>query len=103
MGKVQGEKNNNLTGAITLLEEALSYLPDDFMTYHLLGVAYGQKGDTQRAISYFLKEIELAPQNASAHFNLGIAYRQAGNEAAARESFEKARSLDPNLPQLQNK
>lgn len=102
-GKVLGEKNNNLTGAISLLEEALTYLPDDFQTYHLLGVAYGQKGETQKAISFFQKEIQLAPKNASAYFNLGIAYRQAGNEQLANENFEKARALDPNLPQLQNR
>jgi superkiller protein 3 len=102
-GKVQGEKNNNLTGAISLLEEALSYLPNDFQTYHLLGVAYGQKGDTQKAIYFFQKEIDMAPKNASAYFNLGIAYRQAGNEQLANENFEKARTLDPNLPQLKNR
>lgn len=102
-GKVQGEKQNNLVGAIALLEEALTYLPNDFLTYHLLGVAYGQKGDSQKAINFFLKEIELAPKNASAFFNLGIAYRQAGNEAAAVENFEKAKALDPNLPQLKNR
>ncbi len=102
-GKIQGEKNNNLVGAISLLEEALTYLPEDFTTYHLLGVAYGQKGETQKAIGFFLKEIELAPKNASAYYNLGIAYKQSGNEAAANESFEKAKALDPNLPQLKNR
>lgn len=102
-GKVLGEKQNNLVGAIALLEEAVTYLPDDFETYHLLGVAYGQKGETQKAISFFRKEIELAPKNATAYYNLGVALRQAGNEAAANENFEKARALDPNLPQLQNR
>ena len=102
-GKHQGEKQNNLVGAISLLEEALTYLPDDFMTYHLLGVAHGQKGDTQTAIAFFQKEIELAPNNAAAHYNLGIALRQAGNEEAAMQSFNKARELDPNLPQLKNR
>ncbi|HUR30463.1 MAG TPA: tetratricopeptide repeat protein, partial [Saprospiraceae bacterium] len=94
------EKNNNLTGAISLLEEALTYLPDDFTTYHLLGVAYGQRGDTQKAIKYFQKEIELAPENATAYYNLGIAYRNIGNIEAATQNIEKARTLDPNLPQF---
>ncbi|MEO6132103.1 MAG: tetratricopeptide repeat protein [Saprospiraceae bacterium] len=98
-GKTQGEKMNNLTGAISLLEEAVTYLPDDFQTYHLLGVAYGQKGETQKAITYFLKEIELAPKNAAAYFNLGIAYQHAGDEANARLNFDKARELDPKITQ----
>jgi tetratricopeptide (TPR) repeat protein len=103
LGKIQGEKQNNLVGAITLLEEAVTFIPDDFQTYHLLGVAYGQKGETQKAIDFFKKEIELAPKNATAYYNLGIAYRQAGNDAAANENFDKARELDPDLPQLQNR
>ncbi len=101
-GKVMGEKNNNLSAAITLLLEAVQYLPDDYETYQLLGVAHGQKGDTQKAVAYFRKEIELAPKNATAHFNLGIALRQIGDIEGARASFEKAKELDPNLPQFQN-
>ncbi len=102
-GKVMGEKNNNLTAAITLLQEAVQYLPDDYETYQLLGVAHGQKGDSQKAIEYFRKEIELAPNNATAHFNLGIALQHVGDAAGAQASFEKAKALDPNLPQFQNK
>ena len=102
-GKVQGEKNNNLTGAISLLEEAVTYLPNDYETYHLLGVAYGQKGDTQKAIMFFRKEIELAPKNATAYYNLGVALRQAGDLEGAAQSFETAKSIDPDLPQLQNR
>lgn len=101
-GRVKGEQENNLAGAISLLQEAVTLIPDDFQTYHLLGVAFGQKGDIQQAIQYFQKEIELAPKNATAYYNLGIAYRQAGNMAAANENFEKARTLDPNLPQFKN-
>lgn len=99
-GKIQGEKNHNLTGAIALLQEAVQYLPNDYETYQLLGVAYGQAGETQKAIEYFKKEIELAPKNATAHFNLGIALRQAGDEVGAAASFEAAKALDPNLPQF---
>ncbi len=102
-GRIKGEKENNLVGAITLLQEAVTLIPDDFQTYHLLGVAYGQKGDSQQAITYFKKELELAPTNASGFFNLGVAYRQIGDEVNANASFAKARELDPNLPQLQNK
>ncbi len=102
-GKFMGEKNNNLTAAIALLLEAVQYLPNDYETYQLLGVAHGQKGDTQKAIEYFRKEIELVPKNATAHFNLGIALQQAGDVAGAQESFDKAKALDPNLPQFQNR
>lgn len=102
-GKFMGEKNNNLTAAITLLQEAVQYLPDDYETYQLLGVAFGQKGDSQKAIEYFRKEIKLAPQNATAHFNLGIALQHIGDIEGAQASFENAKALDPNLPQFQNR
>lgn len=103
LGKQQGEKNNNLAGAISLLDEAVTYLPNDFETFHLLGVAYGQSGQVDKAINYFKKEIELAPKNASGYYNLGVALKQAGDEAGANANFEKAKELDPNLPQLQGK
>jgi tetratricopeptide (TPR) repeat protein len=102
-GKVEGEKNNNLSGAIALLLEAVQYLPTDYETYQLLGVAHGQAGETEKAISYFRKEIELAPKNATAHYNLGIALRQAGDLEGAAASFEAARAIDPDLPQLKNR
>jgi superkiller protein 3 len=102
-GKIYGEKNNNLSGAITLLLEAVQYLPNDYETYQLLGVAHGQAGDTQKAIEYFRKEIELAPKNATAHYNLGIALSQAGDTAGANASFETAKALDPDLPQFKNR
>jgi protein O-mannosyl-transferase len=102
-GKLEGEKNHNLTGAITLLLEAVQYLPEDFETYHLLGVAHGQKGETQKAIEYFRKEIELSPKNPTAYYNLGVALRQTGDEAGAAAAFETAKTLDPNLPQLKNR
>lgn len=102
-GKQQGEESHNLAGAITLLEEAVQYLPNDFETYHLLGVAHGQNGDTQEAIDNFKKEIELAPKNASGYYNLGIAYQHAGDEINAQKSFAQAKAIDPNLPQLKGK
>lgn len=101
-GKQQGERNNNLSGAISLLEEAVRYLPKDFETYHLLGVAYGQGGNGAKAVEFFKKEIELAPKNASGYFNLGVAYRQIGDEANAIKNFDQAKALDPNLPQFKN-
>jgi tetratricopeptide (TPR) repeat protein len=102
-GKQQGEESHNLANALTLLQEAVQYLPNDFETYHLLGVAYGQSGDTQQAIANFKKEIELAPKNASGYFNLGIAYQHAGDEVNAQKAFEQAKAIDPNLPQLKGK
>jgi tetratricopeptide (TPR) repeat protein len=102
-GKEEGEKNHNLSGAITLLLEAVQYLPDDYETYQLLGVAHGQAGETEKDIAYFRQEIELSPKNATAHYNLGIALRQAGDTAGAAASFEAAKAIDPNLPQLKNR
>lgn len=102
-GKVLGEKEHNLSGAISLLQEAVKYLPNDYETYQLLGVAHGQAGETQKAIEFFKKEIELAPKNATAYYNLGIAQKHVGDEAGAHASFEMAKSLDPNLPQLKDR
>lgn len=98
-GKQQGEKERNLAVALTLLKEAITYLPDDFQTWHLLGVAYGQNGEPAKAAEHFRKEIELTPKNASGYFNLGVALRALGDEEGAQKNFAIARSLDPNVPQ----
>ena len=48
-----------------------------------------------KAISFFLRAIELDPDDAAAYNNLGIAYNSQGNTTKAIELFEKAIELDP--------
>ena len=67
----------------------------DYELYRLLGVAYGIKGDAQRAISYFEKARDLKPQEAGAYYNLAAAYYSAGRMDESEAAKEKMLSLDP--------
>jgi Flp pilus assembly protein TadD len=62
-----------------------------------MGVAYGIAGNTQEAIRYFKKGVELQPENATAHFNLGLAYQRIGDIENATKHHDRALTLDPQI------
>ncbi len=55
--------------------------------------------DYQGAIEDFTHAIEFDPHDANSYVGRGIAYQKIGNTKAAREDFEKAVSLNPELAQ----
>lgn len=65
-----------------------------------LGVAYLKKGDTEQAIKWFEKNIELAPDKAVTYYNLAQMYRKlaakgtAGMWAKSAEMFVRAADMD---------
>ena len=96
-GKYFGEKEKNPLKAETYLKKALEYLPDDYETHRLLGVATGVQGRAQDALAYFNRATQIEPQNADAWFNLSIAWHNAGNMAESKKYEEKALAMDPEL------
>ena len=56
--------------------------------------AYVNK-EYDKAISFYLKAIELKPDYAEAYYNLGLAYKNQGNLTKAIESYKKAIEVDP--------
>ncbi len=59
--------------AITELEQAVKIKPDS-ASYCNLGIAWGQKGQIDKAAEYYTKSIQIEPGNAKAHYNLGNLY-----------------------------
>jgi tetratricopeptide (TPR) repeat protein len=55
-------------------------------------------GELERALALFQEAVEMDRDNASAHLNMGIALKLKGDRFGARESLEKAKSLDPHGP-----
>ena len=96
-GRYYGEQRGDLPTAIGYLERAVALRPDEYESFRLLGIAYGQSGNNARAVTYFEKATALLPENADAWFNLGIAQQNAGQAAAAAASFTRARRLDPDI------
>jgi tetratricopeptide (TPR) repeat protein len=65
--------------------------------WNALGIAYGKKGEYDRAIEAFRKALELKPDLYGAWSNLGVAYRAKGEHDRAIEAFRKALELKPDL------
>jgi protein O-mannosyl-transferase len=89
-GKYAGEVKNDLPGAIRYLENANRYLPEDYETQRLLGIAYAISNQPQKALPHFNKAAELEPDIPDAWRNLGNVYGQLGNSAKASEYLQKA-------------
>lgn len=96
-GKYQGEIMNNLPKALEYLEKSYALNPNDPETVRLLGVANGIGGNQEKAIVYFKKGTEIAPENADMWWNLGNAYEILGNKKDSKKCREKALRLNPYL------
>jgi len=68
-----------------------------------MGVLNGIKGNHSEAINFFTKVVELDSANANAYLNLSLAYRHIGDNLTADKQLEKAKSLDPDILNKQQK
>jgi len=59
------------------------------------GYNAGMNKEWDKAISFFLRTIELKPDYAIAYYNLGLAYKNQGNHTKAIQLYEKAIEVDP--------
>ena len=95
-GRYYGEQAGDLDKALKYLELAYAANQQDYETLRLLGVAYGIKGDTQRAVDLFTRALQLQPNEPGALLNLSTAYYRLGNEEQAKLYQQKALEIDPN-------
>ncbi len=96
-GKYYGEKRGDLSRALQHLRESWQINPNDAETARLLGVAYGVQDQAQEALRWFLKAVEMAPENAGYLFDLGTAYYLAGDKSKGEAYRKRAMELDTNL------
>lgn len=81
-------ENNNMSGALPLLDKALEISPDDFRVHRELGKAYMHLNDFEKARAELQKAIELAPRNAPLHFMLAQVYRKQGLQDRAKQETD---------------
>jgi tetratricopeptide (TPR) repeat protein len=96
-GKFYGEQRGDLATALRYLNQAVQYLPDDYETLRLLGVANGMSGRQQQAIEYFQRAANSNPELADAWYNLGTAHLAAGQVQEGTAFRQKAIQLDPEV------
>ena len=96
-GKYFGQQQGNIQKAFEFLNQAERYLPDDYETMRLLGVAHGVSGNHSEAIRYFTKATDIEPEHAPAWYNLGSAYFNIGDTERGSRYHQKALSMDPDV------
>lgn len=79
---------NKIDSGILLMEKALSwgYKGDD--SYLNLGVAYGIKGNYQKALEYFQKGLQKFPDNPNYYLNIAYTYEKMGNMSEKKKYEE---------------
>ena len=65
------------------------------VAYRLRGIAYGKKGDFERAIKDFDMLVALYPKNANSYFRRAFAHEQSGNTKLAAADYRKVLSIRP--------
>ena len=89
-------KGGDFEGAIEFLKELLEDQPDDDEVIYNLGVVYGENDQTDQAISYMRRSLELNPDNASALNYIGYTFAERGeNLDEAEEMIMRAIELRP--------
>jgi ribosomal protein S12 methylthiotransferase accessory factor len=85
-------------------DEALGFLrkgaeidPDRTDLHNLMGYCHFKRGEHEEAVAAFQRVIELDPGSAIDYANLGVNYQALGQTAKARDYYEVALRLDPQI------
>jgi len=81
--------------AISKLEEAKKFAPQDFGLAFQLGILYWRKNEIEKAKAEFERAINLNPDYSNAHYMLGLVLEKMGEKERAISEFEKVAKLNP--------
>lgn len=91
------ESSGRITEAIEVYEGLLEGMKgqDLLPVYNSLGYLYAQKGDNNKAISFYLKALELNKDDANIYHNLSLLYEKTGQKDKANQYLAKVIELRP--------
>jgi len=96
-GEYAGQSQQDLPKAISMFQKAMQ-MPQGAKSYELnrlMGVAYGISGQSDKAVEYFGKCVELEPENPWAYYNLLTGYaNMSGQTEMVRSLEQKILALD---------
>jgi tetratricopeptide (TPR) repeat protein len=91
--------NNEIDNAIKDGEDALSLFPNQAWLNYLVGVAYEQKKDFKKALSYIQNATSLESQDkdllSQGYSSMGDCYHSTGSDAKAFESYNRSLNYNP--------
>jgi len=96
--QLPNESRPTVARATAELLEALGARPDDYTSGYNLGNYYMQRGDQDKALSFYLTAIKLRPDFLPPHVNIAFVYNAKGQNDKAEASLRTAIALDPNNP-----
>jgi len=94
-------RTGRIEAACRHFEASLGLFPDDVIAQEGLGVCYQARGQTAKAVLQYENVLRLSLDHvlqANAYANLGSIYRQQGRYPEAKQNYELALQLNPDLP-----
>jgi len=82
--------------AMSYLQKAQQFQPNNSDVYKIMGVAQTRLADYQNAIQNFEKGIQLNPRDSQLYYNLGVMYQQMGDQQKANQFLLKAQQVGNN-------
>jgi tetratricopeptide (TPR) repeat protein len=95
---LQAGVNGDSKKSLEYTQELVAKYPRDARAQTLLGVAYSNQQEFDKAVSQLTKATELDPSYSPAYNTLGYAYMPQGKYADAETAFKKYIELVPNDP-----
>ena len=71
---VEFAKKREYQKLLTLAEEVVEAYPDWHIAWHYLATAYGLQGNHEKAISYFIKALEIKPNSEKVLYGLSVSF-----------------------------
>ncbi|OGX35709.1 MAG: hypothetical protein A3C36_03140 [Omnitrophica WOR_2 bacterium RIFCSPHIGHO2_02_FULL_52_10] len=96
LSTIYADVDNNVAGAIELLNKALELSPYFSKTYNKLGQIYLQQGEHDKAIELLKTAVKLNPDDPEIYHNFGYVYMQSGFPDKGEEMYLKAIEIAPN-------
>ncbi len=93
LSQVLFEKNHPRL-ALVEAEQAIRLDPASAAAFHQHAIVTAHLGDTERAVSHYLKAVELKPDMTASRLALGYLELEQGNSEGARAHFERAAEMD---------
>jgi tetratricopeptide (TPR) repeat protein len=103
LGMTTIKRNLVWRSELTLWEDTRRKSPRIVRPLINLGRAYGEAGETQKAIYYYEKSLAKAPAVFAPNYNLGDLYLAKGRVEEALQLFHRAQKLDSGVPEVHGK